>query len=152
MTGTPSSRSCAIKPEESSPRRWKSTSATWGRRPAISFVASAVVAAGPATCAPKSSRCCFRVSEPRPSGANRARCGKRANCWLRFTGGLRKGFDTRDLKEAKALLHCPLITVVTDAPRGHSIFDSNTVAPPEAKFGMSSTIFFHSGVAAICCK
>ena len=45
-----------------------------------------------------------------------------------------------------------LITVVTDAPRGYSIFDSNTVAPPVAKFGMSSTIFFHSGVAAICCK
>jgi hypothetical protein len=28
---------------------------------------------------------------------------KRANCLLRFTGGLLK-FDTRDLKEAKALL------------------------------------------------
>ena len=38
------------------------------------------------------------------SGATRARCSKRANCWLRFTGGSRKGFDTRDLKEAKALL------------------------------------------------
>ncbi len=45
-----------------------------------------------------------------------------------------------------------LITVVTDAPRGYSIFDSKTVAPPVAKFGMSSTIFFHSGVAAICCR
>jgi hypothetical protein len=28
----------------------------------------------------------------------------------------------------------------------------NTVAPPEAKFGTSSTIFFHSGVTAICCN
>ena len=27
-----------------------------------------------------------------------------ANCWLRFTGGFAEGFDTRDLKEAKALL------------------------------------------------
>ena len=53
MTGTPSSRSCAIKPEESPPRRWKSTSATCGRRSVISLVASAVVAAGPVTMAPK---------------------------------------------------------------------------------------------------
>jgi hypothetical protein len=30
-----------------------------------------------------------RVREPfRVSGATRARCSKRANCWLRFTGGL----------------------------------------------------------------
>jgi hypothetical protein len=42
--------------------RWKSTSATCGRRSVISFVASAVVAAGPVTLAPKSSRCCFRAS------------------------------------------------------------------------------------------
>ena len=62
MTGTPSLRSCPIKPEESPPRRWKSTSATCGRRSFISFVASAVVAAGPVTLAPKSSRCCFRAS------------------------------------------------------------------------------------------
>jgi hypothetical protein len=62
MTGTPSLRRCAIKPEESPPRRWKSTSATCGRRSVISFVASAVVAAGPVTIAPKSSRCCFRAS------------------------------------------------------------------------------------------
>ena len=41
MTGTPSLRSCAIKAEESPPRRSKSTSATCGRRSAISFVASA---------------------------------------------------------------------------------------------------------------
>jgi hypothetical protein len=27
-----------------------------------------------------------------------------ANCWLRSTGGFTEGFDTRDLKEAKALL------------------------------------------------
>ena len=53
MTGTPSLRSRAIKPEESSPRRWKSTSATCGRRSVISFVASAVVAAGPVTWPPK---------------------------------------------------------------------------------------------------
>ena len=54
MTGTPSLRSCAIKAAESSPRRWKSTSATCGRRSVISFVASAVVAAGPDTlCAQK---------------------------------------------------------------------------------------------------
>ena len=46
----------------------------------------------------------------------------------------------------------PHMVVVTDAPRGYSILDSNTVAPPEAKFGISSTIFFHSGVAATCCK
>jgi hypothetical protein len=38
------------------------------------------------------------------SGATRAKGSKRANCWLRFTGGLREGFDTRDLKEAKAML------------------------------------------------
>ena len=62
MTDTLSSRSRAIKPEESSPRRWKSTSATCGRRSVISFVASAVVAAGPVTLAPKSSRCCFKAS------------------------------------------------------------------------------------------
>ena len=30
--------------------------------------------------------------------------GKRANCMLRLTGGFTEGFDTRDLKEAKALL------------------------------------------------
>ena len=54
MTDTLSSRSRAIKPEESSPRSWKSTSATCGRRSVISFVASAVVAAGPVTLAPKS--------------------------------------------------------------------------------------------------
>ena len=28
----------------------------------------------------------------------------RASCSLRFTAGSRKGFDTRDLKDAKALL------------------------------------------------
>jgi hypothetical protein len=33
----------------------------------------------------------------------RARCSRRANCSLRFTG-VTEGFDTRDLKEAKALL------------------------------------------------
>jgi hypothetical protein len=38
------------------------------------------------------------------SGVTRAHRSKRANCLLRFTGGLRRGFDTRDLKEAKALL------------------------------------------------
>jgi hypothetical protein len=30
----------------------------------------------------------------------RARCGKRANCWLRCMGGT-EGFDTRDLKESE---------------------------------------------------
>jgi hypothetical protein len=29
---------------------------------------------------------------------------RRASCSLRFTAGSRKGFDTRDLKDAKALL------------------------------------------------
>ena len=38
------------------------------------------------------------------SGATRARRWKRASCSLRFTGGSLKGFDTRDLKDAKALL------------------------------------------------
>jgi hypothetical protein len=37
-------------------------------------------------------------------GATGARCSKRTNCWLRCTGGSPKGFDTRDLKEAKVLL------------------------------------------------
>jgi hypothetical protein len=36
--------------------------------------------------------------------APRARWSKRANWWLRFTDGFAEGFDTRDLKEAKALL------------------------------------------------
>jgi hypothetical protein len=31
---------------------------------------------------------------------DQARCSKLANCWLRFA----EGFDTHDLKEAKALL------------------------------------------------
>ena len=30
------------------------------------------------------------MSLARASGATRARCSKRANCWLRFTGGLRR--------------------------------------------------------------
>ena len=38
------------------------------------------------------------------SGALRARCGKRANCWLLCTAWFTEGFDTLDLKEAKALL------------------------------------------------
>jgi hypothetical protein len=51
----------------------------------------------------------FSVSVPQPrfahaSGATRARCGKRANFWLRFYGWFTEGFDTRDLKEVKALL------------------------------------------------
>jgi hypothetical protein len=37
------------------------------------------------------------------SGVNRAHRSKRANCLLRF-GWFTEGFDTLDLKEAKALL------------------------------------------------
>jgi hypothetical protein len=38
-----------------------------------------------------------------PERATRARCSKRANCWLRSTGGSRRGL-TRVKKEAKVLL------------------------------------------------
>jgi len=37
-------------------------------------------------------------------GRDRGRRSKVANCLLRFTAGSPKGFDTLDLKEAKALL------------------------------------------------
>ena len=38
------------------------------------------------------------------SGAITAECSKRANFSLRVYGWFTEGFDTRDLKEAKALL------------------------------------------------
>jgi hypothetical protein len=44
------------------------------------------------------------VSLGRVSDPSRAKCGKRANCWLRYNRRFTEGFDTRDLKEAKALL------------------------------------------------
>jgi hypothetical protein len=34
----------------------------------------------------------------------KASSSKLANCWLRSTAWFTEGFDTRDLKEAKALL------------------------------------------------
>jgi hypothetical protein len=44
------------------------------------------------------------VEQWHASGATTAKCSKRANSWLRFYGWFTEGFDTRGLKEAKALL------------------------------------------------
>ena len=47
-----------------------------------------------------------------------------ASCWLPSTAGLLKGLDTRDLKDAKALLD-ELVPVTTNLPRERSASDRN---------------------------